>query len=171
MSNERIDLTQFEGMTEGPWVYVEWDDYDADPQYPDSFRGTVSINMYMPDTERVYRGEHLHYPVISIEDDHGHEPVLLGRKEMRAIAAVPELIAELKKCYEREDRIIDALKGVWIGDTCWHQPSEHLEDIAETRGSKLGYIASLLQVDVNQQDIHELEYGCGGENCDHNASE
>ena len=69
---------------------------------------------------------------------------------MNAIAAVPRLIAELKRCYEREDMIIRALKGVWIGDTCWHQPSEHLEDIAETRGSKLGYIASLLQVDVNQ---------------------
>ena len=106
MSNKRIDLNQFEGITEGPWVYVEWDDYDSHPQYPGSFDGTVSVNMYMPDTEKVSKwGEHLHYPVISITSDHGHEPDLLGRKEMRAIAAVPELIAELKRCYERIDKL------------------------------------------------------------------
>jgi hypothetical protein len=81
------------------------------------------------------------------------------------------IVPELKRCYEREDMIIRALKDAWIGNTCWHQPSQHLEDIAETRGSILGYIASLLQVDVNRQDIHDLEYGCGSENCEHNASE
>ena len=84
---------------------------------------------------------------------------------------VDVLIAELKRCYEREDMIIRALKGTWIGNTCWHQPSENLEDIAETRGSTLGHIASLLRVDVNRQDIHDFDNGCGGENCDHNASE
>ena len=82
-----------------------------------------------------------------------------------------ELIAELKRCYEREDMIIRALKDAWIGNTCWHQPSENLEDIAETRGSILGAIASLLSVDVNRQDIHDFDNGCGGENCDHDASE
>ena len=127
MSNERIDLTQFEGITEGPWVYVEWDDYDADLQYPDSFRGTVSINMYMPDTERVTKwGEHLHYPVISIVDDHGHEPAMLGRKEMRAIAAVPELIPELKRCYGEMDKATQM-----IADFSRHCEQAEYTDVGE----------------------------------------
>ena len=134
MSNERIDLTYFEGITEN--------------------RGAMNYEI----------------------DENGMVGNVLGidmnQKDAAAIYIIPNLIAELKRCYEREDGIIRALKGTWIGSTCWHQPSEHLEDIAETRGSTLGHIASLLQVDVNRQDIHDLDSsGCGGENCDHDASE
>ena len=101
-----------------------------------------------------------------------HEPTIEDVETILSCLEGIGLIAELKRCYEREDGIIRALKGIWIGSTCWHQPSEHLEDIAETRGSTLGHIASLLQVDVNRQDIHDLDSsGCGGENCDHDASE
>ena len=98
-------------------------------------------------------------------------PLYLNLQYVNAITLLPDLLAELKRCYEREDMIIRALKDAWIGNTCWHQPSENLEDIAETRGSILGAIASLLSVDVNRQDIHDFDNGCGGENCDHNASE
>ena len=131
MSNKRIDLTQFEGMS---------DDWEVVPQ---------------PDGE---------YVIVTGRDNSSLE-------EAYTIAKLPNLIAELERCYEREDMIIRALKDAWIGNTCWHQPSENLEDIAETRGSILGAIASLLSVDVNRQDIHDFDNGCGGENCDHNASE
>ena len=153
LDEKRIDLSQFDAITPGNWEAIE------------TPNGGIHIGVRL--------GENAHRHIITFTDSLAEQVKKIERDvaDMNAIAAVPRLIAELKRCYEREDMIIRALKGVWIGDTCWHQPSEHLEDIAETRGSKLGYIASLLQVDVNQQDIHELEYGCGGENCDHNASE
>ena len=127
MSNERIDLTQFESK-HSTELYQRIQDYIRGDDYPDEI-------------------------------------------PLRIMGLYSEPIAELRRCYDREEMIIRVLKDAWIGDTCWHQPSEHLEDIAETRGSKLGRIASLLRVDVNRQDIHDLDGGCSGENCDHNASE
>jgi hypothetical protein len=126
MSNERIDLTQFEELIKSIVICEE-----------EYIKGQDSL----------------------LEDCQA----LKDRMQI--------ILSELKRCYEREDMIIGVLKGVWIGTPCWHQPSEHLESIAETRGSILGGIASFLDVDVNRQDIHDLEYGCRGENCDHNASE
>ena len=133
MNNERIDLTQFEGIKE--WKVIPYH----------------------------------HDKVIDWQVKTGRN--MRSKEEAETIAKLPTLIAELKRCYEREDMIIRALKDAWIGNTCWHQPSENLEDIAETRGSILGAIASLLSVDVNRQDIHDFDNGCGGENCDHDASE
>tara|TARA_Y100000992_G_C21157465_1_gene439317 strand:- start:106 stop:630 length:525 start_codon:yes stop_codon:yes gene_type:complete len=174
MSNKRIDLTQFEGHTEGPWkAGIDCPEYfEMGEAHEENFHFSLhEFHAVIPGTDawRGARDGEWGNP----NEWHGYSE--RNPKQLRAdvllMAAGPDLIAELKRCYEREDRIIRALKGTWIGSTCWHQPSEHLEDIAETRGSTLGHIASLLQVDVNRQDIHDLEYGCGGENCDHNASE
>jgi hypothetical protein len=73
MSNERIDLKQFEGMTEGPWKHVMpehgWDDI-------------MGAN-----------GELVSQVTL---DNHIDGP---------SIAKLPELIAELKRCYEEIDRV------------------------------------------------------------------
>ena len=54
MSNERIDLTQFEGMTEGPWhcclpYNAETDTYEGDAQMKgggDRVNGPVVLSQY-----------------------------------------------------------------------------------------------------------------------------
>ena len=81
MSNERIDLTQFEGMTEGPWVSEEWDE--------GKILGPIS--------ER-HRNNH---PVVAVVGN-GWWGDMMPESDAnkRAMAAVPALIAELKRCYE-----------------------------------------------------------------------
>jgi len=96
MSNKRIDLTQFEGMTEGPWEK----DLDDD--------GKRWIDAY-----------------VEGEGDRNIARITNGsRQDADAIAAVPDLIAELKRCYEREDALIEALKII----------RDDLDDALETKG-------------------------------------
>jgi len=95
--NNRIDLTQFEGMTKGEWVYEEGEDGAA-------WLGTLLIPHIGAETP-----EHPHgtpYPVLSASG-HGYH---LTRSDIKAMAAVPELIAELKRMYEREDALVGAIK-------------------------------------------------------------
>ena len=80
MSNERIDLTQFEGATEGPWETIE-------PEHP--HYGVIRIKPCSA-TVRRYQSDFR-----SEETWHANA---------KAIAAVPELIAELKRCYEELDK-------------------------------------------------------------------
>jgi hypothetical protein len=77
MSNEnkRINLKQFEGMTEGPW----------DMHYDDSA---------LEDQEYLEHGAQL-TPVGTLNE--------MARVDAHAIGKVPELIAELKRCYEEID--------------------------------------------------------------------
>ena len=92
MNNERIDLTQFEGMTKGEWVYEEGEDGAA-------WLGTLLIPHIGAETP-----EHPHgtpYPVLSASG-HGYH---LTRSDIKAMAAVPDLIAELKRCYEEIDQL------------------------------------------------------------------
>ena len=86
MGNERIDLTQFEGATEGPWETIE-------PEHP--HYGVIRIKPCSA-TVRRYQSDFR-----SEETWHANA---------KAIAAVPELIAELKKMYEREDALVSAIK-------------------------------------------------------------
>ena len=79
MSNEsenRIDLTQFEGITEGVWFESE----------------TMDAN---------YRIRNEKYEVCDVFST----GTLEGSFNAEAIAKLPELIAELKKCYEEIDRL------------------------------------------------------------------
>jgi hypothetical protein len=95
MSNERIDLTQFEGMTEGPWhcclpYNAETDTYEGDAQMKgggDRVNGPVVLSQY-----QFARG------------------TANQRADLRAMESCPELIAELKKMYEREDALVSAIK-------------------------------------------------------------
>ena len=82
MNNERIDLTQFEEITKGPWEVTE-------PEWPH-----YGVMYIAPCSATVRRYQN---------DRRSEESWYANAK---AIAAVPELIAELKRCYE----LIDALQ-------------------------------------------------------------
>ena len=101
MSNERIDLTQFEGMTKGSWKHrdmsnekqTEWDlwsyDENGDPQ--------------------VWLAQ------LGYFQDGGHSDAQDWERlhaTWRAMSATPNLIAELKKCYELIDRLTDPNDGL-----------------------------------------------------------
>ena len=76
MSNERIDLTQFEGMTEGPWEAEEW----------------LDGQVIGPISER----HNNNHPIIAVVADGWWGDMLPEcDANCRAMAAVPELIAEL----------------------------------------------------------------------------
>jgi len=88
MSN-RIDLTQFEGMTEGPWISEEWDE--------GKILGPIS--------ER-HNNSH---PVVAVVGDGWWGDMMVEcNANKRAMAAVPELIAELKRCYQQIDLLTKA---------------------------------------------------------------
>lgn len=74
MSKERIDLTQFEGMTEGVWFESE----------------RIDAN---------YRIRNEKYEVCDVFSTGTME----GSFNAEAIAKLPNLIAELKRCYEELD--------------------------------------------------------------------
>ena len=79
MRNERIDLTQFEGMTKGPWRWDN-DDYGA---YVFTDNGEDGLQ------------------IASIESGEDNDA--------SAIAKLPNLLAELKRCYERLDKANEAM--------------------------------------------------------------
>ena len=81
MSNERIDLTQFEGITKGKWQWFTGDGKKGLALFP-----SVEEN-----------------DDILIWDE--SDPLAANQytANANAIAAVPDLITELKRCYERID--------------------------------------------------------------------
>lgn len=81
--NKKIDLTQFEGITKGKWQWFTGDGKKGLALFP-----SVEEN-----------------DDILIWDE--SDPLAANQytANANAIAAVPELIAELKKCYEEIDRV------------------------------------------------------------------
>ena len=99
MSNERIDLTQFEESIETANAYMEsW------------FKGTVT-----PMNGKEWRD----IKDLGLHVDWSHNEVFGPLVE-----EFPDLIAELKRCYEREDELIEALKII----------RDDLDDALETEG-------------------------------------
>ena len=102
--SDRIDLTQFEEMISGPWR-IEWlDGADTDNEEPSA---AINTEDYGTIAQTFYRDWDKPYEATT-----------------KAIAAVPELIAELKRCYEEIDnlvkeknRLIDIAErgGAWDG--------------------------------------------------------
>ena len=90
MSNERIDLTQFEKITQGKWELI------------DTPIGGIVIGVR--DGTKAYR------PVITFTERMGKEVRKIERDvaDMNAIASVPEFIAELKRCYKQIDLLTKA---------------------------------------------------------------
>lgn len=99
--SERIDLSQFEGMTEGPWESEEW----------------LEGKILGPKSER-HRNSH---PIVAVVGD-GWWGDLMPECDAnkRAMTAAPELIIELKRCYYEIDRLREYAKciecsGQYIG--------------------------------------------------------
>ena len=106
MSNERIDLEQFEGMTKGPWRIPEHAAEIVDSE--DYAVLWVDFSGESP-AEYMFKNSALH---------------CANKEDIEAMAKVPELIAELKRCYEEIDylvkeknRLIDIAErgGAWDG--------------------------------------------------------
>jgi len=92
MSNERIDLTQFEGMIGGPWL-PEWlAGADTDNEEPSA---AIHTEDYGTIAQTFYRDWDKPYEATT-----------------KAIAAVPDLIAELKRCYDLIDCLEDEIEFV-----------------------------------------------------------
>ena len=87
MSNERIDLTQFKEITKGAWEVI------------DTPNGRIDIGV---------RQGGGYSPVVTFTEGMANQVRNIPRDvaDMNAIAAVPKLIAELKRCYD----LIDAQK-------------------------------------------------------------
>ena len=84
MEKERIDLNQFEGITEGPWGYNTDDD------------GWTLATIHERDNPD--RDEF----IVLMRKPNG-DPLLTMNPNLSAITMVPDLIAELKRCYEQMD--------------------------------------------------------------------
>jgi len=93
MSNERIDLTQFEGV-KAPWEYNTDDD------------GWTLATIHERDNPD--RDEFI---VLMRKPNGG--PLLTMNPNLSAITMVPDLIAELKRCYEKLDMAESALTEIW----------------------------------------------------------
>ena len=95
MNNKRIDLTQFEGMTKGEWVYHEGED---------RFMGkTAELHIPHPALDNeIHRidGE----PATAIIRT-PIEDAWPKKEDIKAMSLIPDLIAELKRCYEEIDRV------------------------------------------------------------------
>jgi hypothetical protein len=99
MSNERIDLTQFERLPKK--MEIKWHEH---PLYGARYLVQISepktpwaVGSIAPDYE-----PHGVYAKDKIEQE----------KMAKMFAKTPDLIAELKKCYAREDELLDALQVI-----------------------------------------------------------
>ena len=88
---KRIDLTQFEGITPTQWRV----DYEA--------VGDTKTVLYVKSDMTA----HGNFVIAVLEDAPDGE---YTEADANAIAAIPDLIAELKKMYAREDELLDALR-------------------------------------------------------------
>ena len=130
MSNERIDLTQFEGATEGPWETIE-------PEHP--HYGVIRIKPCSA-TVRRYQSDFR-----SEETWHANA---------KAIAAVPELIAELKRCYEELDKWTNYATYIENVDMDCHQ------DASAEAGFLWKCTDCGAHFELPENGIYECEFGC-----------
>ena len=107
MSNKRIDLTQFEEITKGTWEVTE-------PEYP--HYGVIRIHPCSATVRRYQR------------DWKTEEAWYANAK---AIAAVPDLIAELKRCYANVDALAAALETI-VAVSSDDEVAKHAEWILDT---------------------------------------
>ena len=94
MSNERIDLTQFEGtIAEG-----KWHEYIYEPKEDGYERvASVTVSGVIAPPYTLQTNEGYTFAIVEMGDLTAHLPLFL---------MVPDLIAELKRCYA----LIDALQ-------------------------------------------------------------
>jgi len=115
MSNERIDLKQFEGHTEGPWkAGIDCpEDFEMGEPHEENFHFSLhEFWAVIPGTDawRGARDGEWENP----NEWHGYserEPKQL-RADVSLMAAGPDLIAELKRCYDLIDCLEDEMEFV-----------------------------------------------------------
>ena len=91
MSNERIDLKRFEGISKGKWEHDGGEIHAEEAERNNSIIAQYpSWNYNVKDNDGI----------LTVED----------ASNLIAMAAVPDLIAELKRMYEREDALVSAIK-------------------------------------------------------------
>ena len=99
MSNERIDLKRFEGISKGKW------EHDGGEIHAEKAERNNSIIAQYPSWNYNVKDND---GILTVED----------ASNLIAMAAVPDLIAELKRCYEKIDWLQQAadLTADFIGD-------------------------------------------------------
>ena len=116
MSNERIDLTQFEGYDEGPWKYSEpsecifgplneeLDHYPILVNFPPHLYGVTTGEEYNNHPEVLkHRKVTKDGKVYHTESFWWGDRIPAMRANLKLMAAAPDLLAELKRCYEKID--------------------------------------------------------------------
>lgn len=89
---KKIDLSEFDAITQGEWEVI---------LLPG---GGIDIGVRYTD--------HGHKPVVNFTQRMAEQVQQIERDvaDMKAIAAVPKMIAELKRMYAREEELLDALR-------------------------------------------------------------
>ena len=130
----RIDLSRFSGMTEGKWEII------------DTPGGGIDVGVKL--------GRHepcAHQPVITFTQRLANIVRKSERDmaDLRAIAAVPELISEVRTCYSIIDRLSDRIDGLTTSSI-----AEELD------GLSIRYTALTAQVKLDRmqrnRDIEEV---------------
>ena len=100
MSNERIDLTQFEGtIVEGKWhEHIHEPKEDGYERVADIMVSGVVAPPYTLQTNEGHT-----FATVEMGDLTAHLPLFM---------MVPDLIAELKRMYESEDRLLELLQEI-----------------------------------------------------------
>ncbi len=128
MSNKRIDLTQFEGITPTQWRV----DYEA--------VGDTKTVLYVKSDMTA----HDNFVIAVLEDAPNGE---YTEADANAIAAVPDLIAELKRCYERIDEL-EKEPSVTIDE--WDIPSQG--PCVTVRYNGREYVGTLDEWDTSEEE-------------------
>jgi len=148
MSNERIDLTQFERMISGPWR-IEWiHGADTENEEPSA---VIQTEDYGTIAQTFYRDWDKPYEATT-----------------KAIAAVPDLIAELKKCYEELDSLptrwqmsqihnytkwLETVESYFLADGSFNQDADFVRKCAVNE--QYGYRIEV--IDGVETVVHESE--------------
>lgn len=110
MTQERIDLTQFEGIRKD-WLYQEVKD-SGNSEYATVNGGEFSDILFFIDRAEI------------------------SEAELKALTMVPGLIAELKRCYEEIDRLTEDCfrtaklltdNGVWLTEATLYESLKRYE--------------------------------------------
>ena len=91
--DERYDVTQHDGITEGKWEIRH--------------SGTcIDVVVYADDEKRAFS------PIINFTRESGHLVMKIDRDraDLEAIASLPEILNALKKAYEREEELTRLLE-------------------------------------------------------------
>ena len=125
MNNERIDLTQFGGSAKGPWRY------EMPPE--------EGMRIMAGEFTMVAELSHLMTNMSPETDDANPTGLDPDAVDARLILASPDLLAELKRCYEKIDTLTTALETI-AGDLVYASSGDAIAKIAEYADEMSGLI-------------------------------